>query len=317
VAAAVAFMVGAAASLPSGARAQATKEEPSSDPAVVEAREHFNRAQALYDEGHPDAALLELRRAYALKPNVRLLYNIGEISFTAHDYVGSLRAFEQFLRESGTKLEPGKKAEAESRLVTLRALVGRARVVVDVDGATVTIDDEPIGTSPLARPASANAGRRRVAATKDGFVPALASVVVVGNEQTDVSLHLAPAFAAQKGAGAPEPASRFTTLTWVGLGSAVALGGGALAMGVASSSASNDLGNITYAGSEPSQEYKDKESAVSRDRTLAIVLGGAAAATLAATLFFTFTRPLPDKQASRSTVGVAIGPASLSLKGNF
>jgi Asp/Glu/hydantoin racemase len=88
-------------------------------------------------------------------------------------------------------------------------------------------------------------------------------------------------------------------------------------MGVASSSASNDLGNITYAGSEPSQEYKDKESAVSRDRTLAIVLGGAAAATLAATLFFTFTRPLPDKQASRSTVGVAIGPASLSLKGNF
>jgi hypothetical protein len=291
------------------------------NPDVVEAREHFNRAQALYDEGHADAALLELQRAYALKPNFRLLFNIGSIAFTTHDYVGSLKSFERFLKEGGADVDPGKRAEAESRLVTLRALVGKAHVAIDVDGAAISIDDEPIGVSPLAEPWLVKAGRHRISATKDGYQPANLVVTVLGGEQNEATLHLAPIVTTPAPGPAlppekPEP-SRFTTLSWLGIGASVGLGVGAAIVGASAAGSKSDLQTITFAGATPSAEYTDTVSAVKTKRAVAFALGGAGTALLATTLIVTLTRKPPGRAPASAALRGGIAGTGLFVEGSF
>ena len=295
----------------------ADKAADKADPAVAEAREHFNRAQVLYDEGHPDAALLELRRAYQVKPNFRLLYNIGELSFTTHDYVGALRSFEGYLKEGGADVERAKRAEAESKLVTLRVLVGTVRVRANVPGAALSVDDEPIWQSPLDAAWMVNAGKHRISATKEGYLPASVVVAVLGGEEAAADVRLAPVVPVGASGARPEPApqapSRFTTLSWIGIGAAGALTIGAVGFGVASIGARSDLKNITFAGATPSQAYTDTQDKADRDRVVAFVLAGAAVATLAPTLVLTLTK----SNATGARVQAALSPGGIILRGGF
>src|SRR5205814_698390 len=48
---------------------------------------------------------------------------------------------------------------------------GTLEVVVNEAGATITVDDKPHGSSPLAQPLRLLAGPHRVRITKDGFLP--------------------------------------------------------------------------------------------------------------------------------------------------
>jgi hypothetical protein len=299
----------AADTAPAAPPAKATAEGDSSDPAVAKAREHFGRAQQLYDEGHFEAALLELQRAYEVKPSWRLLFNLAELRFTVHDYVGSLRTFERFLAEGGTEIDAPKRAAAESKLGTLRSLVGSVKIATNVAGATIYVDDEAIGKSPLP-PAMVSAGRHKISATRDGYRPATGSVAVLGSEETSAELTLMPESPDRAAAGDDSP-SRWTTLSWVGVGTSAAFAVGSVAMFAAGSSASTELTKITYVGATPSQEYRDKESEVSRDRVLGITFAAASAVTLGLTLYLTLTRnPAP---ASRPSPASPAAPASASL----
>lgn len=292
-----------------------TKEPESTDPAVVNAREHFQRAQQLYDDGHFEASLLELQRAYDVKPSWRLLFNLGELRFTVHDYVGSLRAFQRFLAEGGKDIEPSKRAAAESKLGTLRSLVGNLKVRVNVDGAQITLDDELLGKSPL--PVTmVSAGRHKLTATQDGYRPASTVVAVLGSEESAADLTLvsdAPVARTTE----VEPPSKWTAWSWAGLGTSVALAGGSVAMFAVAGGASSDLSKITYVGPAPSPEYKSKASEVTRDRAIGLGLAGASALALGATLYFTLTRTPPIPRRGEGSVRVGVGPRGAFLEGSF
>ena len=280
------------------------------DASTAQAREHFNRASALYDEGHPEAALLELRRAYDLKPNYRLLFNIGELAFTTHDYVGSLRSFEQFLAAGGDEIEPAKRAEAKSRIGTLRALVGELRVGTRPLGAVVSIDDDVIGPTPLASPSVVGAGRHHITATKEGFLPASQVVTVLGGERTEAELQLSPIFvagAAPRSLDDPTP-SRWTTLSFLGIGASTVLAASAVTMFVVSGKANADLANYQFAGTTPPQDFYDQQTAVKSGRAVGVALGAAAVITLGTTLALTLLRKPPAKPSgARAQAGVLLG----------
>lgn len=309
----------------SNARAQAPAPAPApgpaasagsdDDPDIAKAREHFNRAQQLYDEGHFEASLLELQRAYELKPSWRMLFNIAELRFAVHDYVGSLRAFERFLSEGGEQVESAKRAAADSKLVTLRNLVGQLTVTSNVEGATVWLDDEEIGKTPLPKVA-VNVGRHKVTARREGYLVLSVTASVHGNEESKVDLTLVrlTPFGTKEPAQAP---SRFTVLSWVGIGVASAFAVGSIAMFAAYAGANSDLKRITYVGSTPSQEYTDKDAEVSRDRTLGIVFAAASAATLGATLYFTLSRTPKASARPVSSLGLALTPGGAFLDGRF
>jgi hypothetical protein len=69
--------------------------------------------------------------------------------------------------------------------------VSQVKIVVDQPGATIFVDDEQVGTSPLVSPVMVDIGSHRVRATKNGFVEATETALISGGETTrDVQIHL-------------------------------------------------------------------------------------------------------------------------------
>jgi len=65
-------------------------------------------------------------------------------------------------------------------------------VRVDVDGATVLIDGDAVGTSPLPRPVAVDLGERTVTVQKDDFVPVTRKVESSGGGTLAVTVSLVP-----------------------------------------------------------------------------------------------------------------------------
>src|ERR1700754_3957554 len=64
---------------------------------VVQARKHFSQGLKLYKEGDFDAALVQFERAYAVKPNYKVLYNIAQSYFELRQYVEARDGLTRYL----------------------------------------------------------------------------------------------------------------------------------------------------------------------------------------------------------------------------
>src|SRR5258708_27144186 len=105
----VAGAAGCAASLaPHAASAQSGDTAPE---ARTEAAERFDRGLRLFNRGDTASALAEFRRAYALIPNVLVLYNIGLVYAQMGRPVEASDALEQVLASPGA-LSPERLATA-------------------------------------------------------------------------------------------------------------------------------------------------------------------------------------------------------------
>src|SRR5262249_4365027 len=159
-------------SIPATAHAQWRPQPRSGSPSSVatdEARQRYRRALQLYEqEGNVEAALVELERAYDLAPSYKILFNIGQAARAANEYVVALRAVERYLKDAG-ELPAARRAEVEAQLGELRGFVAQLEVVGNLDGATVTIDDVVVGTTPLGESLLVVAGRRRVGMSREGL----------------------------------------------------------------------------------------------------------------------------------------------------
>src|SRR3954469_12191733 len=126
-----------------------------------EANVHFQRAVQLYSEADYRAALVEFKRAYELAPNVTVLYNLGETYYQLQNYAEALTTFERFLAEGGT----AHKQEVENAVTVLKTRVGKLDITTSSPGWEISVDDEVVGKTPLAKPVAVSIGRRRLGAT--------------------------------------------------------------------------------------------------------------------------------------------------------
>lgn len=158
--------------------------------ASVEASDRFRRGVSLYREGAFRAALLEFERAYAIQPNYRLLYNIGETHLQLGEYLSASNDLERYLQEGGPEVSPERRDEVERKLTRLRERIALISVSVDRKDAEIFIDDNSVGMSPLAKGVTVNVGRHRVSVR--GADGAIASEVVdvAGGDIREVSLKL-------------------------------------------------------------------------------------------------------------------------------
>jgi hypothetical protein len=297
-------------------------------PDLTESQVRFKRALELYEEGGLDAARVELRRAYDLAPNYRLLYNLGQVEFELHDYPAALADFQQFLTEGGAAVPPERRAQVEQDLEKLRARVATVDIVVDVANADVLVDDVSAGTSPLAKPLVVSAGRRSLVVTRSGFVPVKRVLEVAGGDKTRFDIHLSEIVAASpsidsRSGAAPEPPPVVVSreapspgVPWFGWGLTAILAGGAATSGLLALDASHTLeqerGSLGVTRSTLDRQQK-------RVETLAIVADGmTGAAVIAASLsfYFTLARPAPREE-GKASVKVAASPSGVSLVGAF
>ena len=182
---------------------------------LAEAQQRFQRATELFEENNPTGALAEFRRAYALAPNYKVLYNIGQICVLTHDVPCAYTAFTDYLAEGAGEVPAARREEVQRDLARLEGRVARLRISVDRPGAEVTVDDVRVGTTPLGRPVLVAAGRHQVRVTLDDHPPATRMVEVAGMETAQVDLSLGPPVrpdpAGTVGAATESPARRSTS----------------------------------------------------------------------------------------------------------
>lgn len=173
-----------------------------------EARERYDNAVKLYEEGAYDAALVELNRAAELRPSYKLYYNIAQVRFAMHDYAAAMDAYRQYLDKGGDKVSAQRREQVQKELATLVQRVAKLSVEVDVAGAEIYVDDVLVGTSPLTTPIIVNSGIRRVTARHPEYVPQTKRLTLAGNVQDKVAFSLARGAAGENpGASATAPAS--------------------------------------------------------------------------------------------------------------
>lgn len=188
----IALLAPLAHSLPAHAQAPASAE----DEVTKMAREQFLEGIKAYDAKQYEKARLHFLQAYALKRHPAVLLNLGQSELKTGEFEAAGNHLQQFLREHKEATEAQKTAAREG-IEEAQRRTGFVVIVVDQDGAALSIDGQAIGSSPLFGPYFVKPGAHEAAAVKDGKV-VKGSFVAERSKPATVTLSF--------GAGATAPA---------------------------------------------------------------------------------------------------------------
>ncbi|MBV9949634.1 MAG: PEGA domain-containing protein [Myxococcales bacterium] len=303
------------------------------EPPTREAAKHFQRGVSLYGEADYRAALVEFKRAYALAPNAAVLYNIGETEYQLQEYAAALLTFRRYLSEAS----PGEahRAEVESNVEVLRARVGHLSITTIPAGAEVTIDDQPVGKTPLDEPVLVSIGRRKVVAAVAGRPPVSRFVDVAADDNVSVTLQLpgsapalasaahgmAPVASADAGLSHGDAGATWRVVGWVSTG---VLAAGAVTFAVAANKSASDLKNAKNSFPTSGATLNHDANLTSTFSILADSLTAATVVVGGITLISTLTAKSPTgsvapggRGAAGTGVRVVFGPAGVEATGTF
>jgi hypothetical protein len=156
------------------------------------ARKDWDAAKQLADAKDYKGALVELKRAYDLSQNPRVLYNVGALEKLLTHYARAVDAWDRELKEGAGKLTPAEAAEARSSIAIVQQFVTTIEVTANETEATLYIDDYAIGKTPFAAPVRIDVGKHTLKLSKDGFVDAVQQVEVASGQKTPVSFKIEP-----------------------------------------------------------------------------------------------------------------------------
>jgi hypothetical protein len=151
----------------------------------------FDRGNQLFADGDLAGARAEFLRAYTLGNDPRVLYNVAVCDKAQRRYARALRELQKSLDTGGPTLPKRYVQTVEDTITVLRPLVTTLTLSVDEDGATVSVDDEPVGTTPLASPLAVEVGEHVVDVRKAGFHD-LRQRIEAADTPKSVSLQLEP-----------------------------------------------------------------------------------------------------------------------------
>ncbi len=156
--------------------------------ATEEGRTRFKRGVELFHEGDYRNALIEFNRAYAVAPQFKILYNIGQTCFEIQDYACALRSLREYLAAADASVTAARRTETEAQILQLQGRVAYVSVEGNAPGAEVSVDEVVVAKLPLSAPLLVSAGRRRFAVSMESK-PSISRVVdVAGGETLKVRL---------------------------------------------------------------------------------------------------------------------------------
>jgi hypothetical protein len=154
------------------------------------AQDAFASAQVLVNNGDFAGAYAKFSQAYDLSKDPRLLFNMAVCARNQHDYAKMQRLLVRYEREAGSLMLSEDKANVDSALAAIRPLVGEIRLVVSETGASVKVDGDVAGTTPLAEPLALNVGKHQLSLRKEGFQPVEQDINIKGGGETPLTINL-------------------------------------------------------------------------------------------------------------------------------
>jgi hypothetical protein len=156
------------------------------------AKEAYDTARQLYRAGDFAGALLQFERAYDLASDVRLLWNVAVCEKNLHHYARARKTLERYQIEGGAHLSEQARADGVALSKALSKFVSTLKISVSEPGASIFIDDEQVGTSPLSEPLLVDMGTRRIRVSKKRFHDFVEQRVLIGETDTALDVKLTP-----------------------------------------------------------------------------------------------------------------------------
>ena len=294
--------------------------------AKAEASSHFRRGADLFQDGLYRPALVELKRAYEIAPNYRVLYNIGQTHMALGEFVEAIQAYEEFLRQGGSEIDPARRADLQAQLEHLRKNTARLAIHVSHDGAAVSVDGKEVGKAPLAGDMALSVGQHRISARAEDGASTSEEVNVAGGDFRELTLTLvAPSLAQAPTLEAASPTEKppmAVRKKWaIGLlasAGALAIAGGGLAL---SAKAANDAyqRELDTQPGDPDAIQSTHDQLSRRALAADLMFGGAAAMGITGiVLMFVKGRGKGDQaSAKRAPIRVGLTPRALVAQGWF
>ncbi|WP_437562439.1 PEGA domain-containing protein [Sorangium sp. So ce542] len=155
-------------------------EKPLAEALTGMARAEHGAGDALFADGDYAGALARFERAYELSRDHRLLWKVALCQKNLRRYAKMLATLRRMEAEAGAALSPRDRQDIADLIKAAGAFVSRLEITASEPGATVFVDDEPVGTTPLAEPVPIDIGDRRIRVSKPGFVDFVRRETVVG-----------------------------------------------------------------------------------------------------------------------------------------
>jgi tetratricopeptide (TPR) repeat protein len=312
---------------PSGAAEPTT--EAANPEVLAEARQRFDRGLELYADGDYPLALIEFRRAHALVPHYRVLYNIGQVSVQLGSYADARRAFEDYLAQGGDQIAEDRRQAVTRDVEMLRRRTAFLTVDANVAGAEVLVDDVLVGQAPLSAPLLVDAGVHRVTVRHQGYTPRSSRVTLAGGDEETLQLALEKVVKEKQTIvvreAAPEDSDALMIAGWVTTG---ALTAGAIVTGIMGAGEAKELQELRRSNREDVTNLPTRlESAQSNARSLLLasdVFSGAALVVGSLSLWVTVSPGEPSSSTPRDksrepTPELELGyqQGQLKLRGHF
>ncbi|MBW2276258.1 MAG: PEGA domain-containing protein [Deltaproteobacteria bacterium] len=147
-----------------------------------QAQKHFQAGTELMKVEDFKGALAEFEKSVALYPTKNGLFNLGNCLKALHRYGDALETFERLEREFGKKLNAEMRAALERHIDDLRAVIARIEIRVDRAGATVRLDGEELGKSPLGDSVVVGPGEHSLEVSLGGYESMEREVTIVSGD---------------------------------------------------------------------------------------------------------------------------------------
>jgi len=296
---------------------------------VATSHEHFNRGVEYVHDGDLKGALIEFKRAYAVSPNYRVLYNLGQVANALGRYTEAQDYFQRYLNDGQEEVSSERKRDVEGHLTKLAGRIATLVLSANVAGAEIFVDDVSVGTSPLQGAVKVSSGTRTIAAVTSGR-PRVSQVIdVAGGDTVALQLSfpqsddLTPAPAPLPSAASNQPlraaeAHSGNPALWLGITSgALLVGAGVMGYLTIQDAASYD---DAVARKTSVRELEDLDSRASTKALVTDVLLGATVIATGITVLVALSgngRERREPTAQKPGAKVAFGVGSLSLHGAF
>lgn len=312
------------------AYADAPSDEAAMEQRRAAAKSKYQQGAEAYSAGHFKDAVDLFLAADQLAPSAPLSFNIARAYEKLSDDAGALRWYRDYLRRNpdaanAASVRPLISALAEN---LRKKGVQQMTVLSSPAGATVAVDDQPVGVTPWTGELSP--GEHRLLLSLRGYADAEKSVTLAPDQPLDVNLRLeqqtqssvpsvAPAPAPAAAAAPATPANDTTShgkklgiVPWVTLGAGAVALGGALTFEILRRSAESDA----KAADTQLEYYEHLQTEQGRQTAARVFLGTGGALLLTGGLML-----LLDKGSSAPPVSAGLmclpGGCGATARGNF